>query len=300
MLTRNPRITAAGLALFTNQLPGFSVSITHVALGNSVYDPTGSEVSLRSEFARFPVQSGAIISPSQIQIGVLVKDADPQGRSPNNKYVGEIGFYVGTTLFAVLSQAGGAMFYKSPQLDVPISYVLNFSTLPPGSLTVGSQGLSESLMLAAHTAQAEAAAAREAAGESRAIKAAIDAGMAGYVFPETSFVPVLSSDGVPPTYRNDDPPEGTMTRVGGLAFCRVKMRVSITNAGSGTPRVTGFPFESKGLEPAVVGLAQVFNNVAGPNYMVSGPAVIFNGSAYQVGEFSYLVFTITFQVRQPV
>ncbi len=168
MLTSNPRITAAGLALFTNQAPGFSVSVTHIALGSAVYDPTGTETALQSEFARFPIATGADISPSQIQVGVLVTDADPQARSTSNKYVGEIGFYVGSTLLAVLSQADRALFYKSPDLDVPISYVLDFSTLPPGSLRVGAPGLSSSLQLAAQTAQAHGQAAVSAAATIRA------------------------------------------------------------------------------------------------------------------------------------
>jgi hypothetical protein len=167
MLTRNPRITTAGLALFTNQAPGFSVSVTDIAVGSAFYDPTGAEVALHAEFARFPVSSGANISPSQIEIGALLKDADAQGRTPNNKFIGEVGFYVGTTLLAVLSQAQGALFYKSPGLDVPISYVLDFSTLPPNALTVNTPTVSDDLRLAAQTAQANAAAAAVAATQVR-------------------------------------------------------------------------------------------------------------------------------------
>ena len=168
MLARNPRLTAAGLALFTNQGPGFSVSVTHIALGGTSYDPTGSETALKSEFARFPVSTGATISASQIQIGTLVTNTDPQARSTSNKYIGEIGFYVGTTLLAVLSQSDRALFYKSPDLDVPISYVLDFSTLPPGSLTVAPMGVSDSLQLAAATALASGQAAVAAAATIRA------------------------------------------------------------------------------------------------------------------------------------
>lgn len=181
MLTRNPRLTAAGLALFTNQAPGFSVSVTHIALGSAVYDPVGDELALKSEFARFPIATGADISPSQIQVGALVTNADPAARSTSNKYIGEIGFYVGATLLAVLSQSDRALFYKSPDLDVPISYILDFSTLPPGSLTVGAPGLSDSLQLAAQTAQAEAAAARNASNEAKAIRESVTADVSGYV-----------------------------------------------------------------------------------------------------------------------
>jgi|GEM_PF-3829430 len=168
MLTRNPRITAAGLALFTKQAPGFSVALTHVAVGTAVYDPTGNETALKSEFARFPIATGVDISASQLQVGALVKDTDPQGRSANNKWIGEIGFYVGTTLLAVMSQSARALFYKSPELDVALSYILDFSTLPPGSLTVGAPKLSEDIRLAAQTALASAQSATGAAATIRA------------------------------------------------------------------------------------------------------------------------------------
>jgi len=66
-------------------------------------------------------------------------------------------------------------------LDVPISYVLDFSTLPPGSLTVAPMGVSENLQLAAQTAQAEAVVARNAANEAIAAKESATANSSGYV-----------------------------------------------------------------------------------------------------------------------
>jgi hypothetical protein len=156
MLTANPRITQAGLALFTNQDPGFSVALTHVALGSEHYEPDGEETALRAEFARFPITDGADLSPSQIEVGTLITDADPQGNSTANNWVGEIGYYVGSTLLAVQSLAERALFLKPPNLDIPFSYLLDFSSLPPGSLTVGAPKISSDTETAVQSAQAAA------------------------------------------------------------------------------------------------------------------------------------------------
>jgi|GEM_PF-4397697 len=156
MINLNPTLTAAGFALFRGQSPGFSVAITHVAFGAQKYDPLGFESSLKSELVRFPIDGSALISPSAIQVGVLMKNAAPDGRTANDKWIGEIGFYAGDTLFAVLSQAAAYLFYKSPDIDIPVTYVLDFSVLPAGSITVNNDAQSASIALASSYAQAAA------------------------------------------------------------------------------------------------------------------------------------------------
>src|SRR5437763_7407731 len=145
MINLHPNLTHAGLSQLTAQQPCFSVVITHIAFGGQKSDPSGYETVLHAELARFPIDGSALISPSSIQVGVLMKNAAPDGKTANNQWIGEIGFYAGNTLFAVLSQAAAYLFYKSPDIDIPVTYVLDFSVLPPGSITVNNDALSASI-----------------------------------------------------------------------------------------------------------------------------------------------------------
>ncbi len=139
----NPKITAAGLSLYPQPAqPGFSVTLTHIAIGTALYTPDlnaageATQVALKAEVARFPISSGTSPNPRQIQIGTTITDTDPTGRSPNGKSIGEIGFYAGNTLFAVWSRPDSALFVKSASLDVPFAYTLDVSILPTGSVVV--------------------------------------------------------------------------------------------------------------------------------------------------------------------
>jgi hypothetical protein len=148
----NPKITQAGLALFPSAtLPGFHVTLTHIGLGTGRYAPSGAEVALRSEVARFPITSGTNPSARTVQVGLTITDTDPQGRTANGRGIGEIGFYSGDTLFAVWSADAEPLFYKSQAFDVPMAYTLDVSALPASSVTVmvdpNKQGL-ETLILA--------------------------------------------------------------------------------------------------------------------------------------------------------
>lgn len=156
MINLNPTLTADGLALFTGQQPGFNVTITHIAFGGQKYDPSGYEQALKQEFARYPIDGGALISPSSIQVGVLMTATDPNGRSADDKWIGEIGFYSNNTLFAVLSHAAAYLYYKSPDIPIPVTYVLDFSVLPPGSITVNNDAQSADIALASSYAQTAA------------------------------------------------------------------------------------------------------------------------------------------------
>ncbi len=140
MLNQNPKITAAGLALVTAAAatPGKSVAITEVAIGSQSYTPSGTETALKQEIARFPVSGGAVPSGSQVQIGFTITNTDPQNRSSSSQWVGEVGFYAGDTLFALLSKPEPAFFYKSQDINIPIVYALDVSALPAGSVTVNS------------------------------------------------------------------------------------------------------------------------------------------------------------------
>ena len=154
MLNLNPKITAAGLSLFPKGVatPGASVAITAVAIGSQSYSPVGNETALKGEFARFPVNGGAQLGGTQVHIGFTITDTDRQNRSTSSQWIGEIGFYIGDTLFAVLSKPAPAFFYKSQGIDIPIAYTLDISALPAGSVTINTSASPSALssMLAGH------------------------------------------------------------------------------------------------------------------------------------------------------
>jgi hypothetical protein len=160
MLNLSPKITTAGLALAREaaRTPGTSVAITAVAIGSQSYSPTGNERALKLEIARFPVAGGTSINGSQVNIGFTITNTDAQNRSTSSQWVGEIGFYAGTTLFAILSKPEPAFFYKSQDVDIPVAYTLDISVLPAGSVTVNSTADPAALvaLLAAHQADSGA------------------------------------------------------------------------------------------------------------------------------------------------
>ncbi|WP_186083651.1 hypothetical protein [Burkholderia gladioli] len=143
----NPKLTSAGFALFPQPAqPGFKITITHVALGTSLYTPPvdadgyGTQVALVAEVARYPVTSGNNPTPRSVQVGTTITDKDMTGRIVTGKAIGEIGFFSGNTLVAVWSRPGvspdNALFVKSKGLDVPFAYTLDVSILPANSVTV--------------------------------------------------------------------------------------------------------------------------------------------------------------------
>jgi microcystin-dependent protein len=134
----NPKITTAGLAIMpgTN---GVAVKLTHIAIGTGKYAldaNAGARVALVNEVARFPISSGTNPTPTSVQVGVTITDTDPNGKSPNDLDIGEIGFYAGNTLWAVWSQANTPLFRKSKQFDVPFAYTFDVSEFPRDSVTV--------------------------------------------------------------------------------------------------------------------------------------------------------------------
>jgi hypothetical protein len=112
---------------------------------------------------------------------------------------------------------------------------------------------------------------------------------------EGTWTPLLSSDGIAPTVSSYSDQIGTYTKIGNLVFIRCQIRATISNIGIGTPRVTGLPYSSEGLEPPVMSLSSLLTTVSGPNYIVTGPAVVFSGATYTTSNNGYLVFTATYR-----
>ncbi|WP_109479119.1 phage tail protein [Paraburkholderia sp. C35] len=130
----------------TDDATGFAVQLTHIAIGTGLYSLGGTGdaadqaaramVALKSEIARYPISSGSNVSPTSIQIGTTITDTAPNGKSPNGKAIGEIGFFAGITLGAVWSRGDSALFVKSASFDIPFAYTLDTSACPEDSVTV--------------------------------------------------------------------------------------------------------------------------------------------------------------------
>lgn len=144
----NPVITDAGeAAAFNAQETGLELVITHVAFGTGAYLPNGSETALVNEVKRVTIAAGGRITPTQIRLNAIWSsetDASP---------IGEIGFYAGSTLFAVWSrvQSGsvGPLGYKTPGVDFVLFNDLKFSKLPANLITVQVDPSQSSAVMAA-------------------------------------------------------------------------------------------------------------------------------------------------------
>lgn len=127
-----PKITQAGLnAAKTAGMTGYAVQITHIAFGTSQYDPTGLETALVGEKRRVTISGGGNVGPTTIQVlaEVLAISGDPF-------WCGEIGFFAGSTLFAIHSKAASPITYISDTISFTASYSLGLTALPAGSVTV--------------------------------------------------------------------------------------------------------------------------------------------------------------------
>lgn len=132
-LPLNPTITDAGLAAVVSaQGNGLQLEITHIALGSGLYTPTGNETALVDEVVRVGIAGGSIVTPTQIQVYSSATAPSPAEAG----WIGEIGFYAGTTLFAVFSRPSDPVLYLSDAVYTTINYALGLSALPSGSVTV--------------------------------------------------------------------------------------------------------------------------------------------------------------------
>lgn len=113
---------------------------------------------------------------------------------------------------------------------------------------------------------------------------------------EGTWTPVLSSDGVAPTISYTEQ-VGTITKIGNLVFVKAQIRGILSAAGTGTPRITGFPsFAPAGLEPANISLRSLISAAPASAYMIAGPALILNGVTYAVSAGNnYIVATVVYQ-----
>jgi hypothetical protein len=135
-----PVLTNAGqIAALSANAGGYSVQISHIAFGDGAYDVRdvdGNELvsarqreTLVNELHRIAAV-GAPPTENSLAITGTLEPGAPFD-------VNEIGFFLSDgTLFAVASAAGQTFYRRSEIISLPMLFVLGFSTLPAGSVTI--------------------------------------------------------------------------------------------------------------------------------------------------------------------
>jgi len=146
----NPKITSAGNAALLNaRNTGVELELTHIAFGTAGYDPVGTETSLKGEVKRIAIGAGVRITPNQIRVAAIWM-SDTETAS-----IQEVGFYAGTTLFAVASRAtGGAYLTKTAGANLIFSYDWTITAVAASSITVSVDP--DALALLVHMADVNA------------------------------------------------------------------------------------------------------------------------------------------------
>ncbi len=147
-----PTITAVGLQAVFNALNnGLEACISAVALGDASYTPDQNRIALSGEKNRMAIASGNLVSPTQIHMSVI-DDSD------KTFWVREVGFFLEDgTLFAVYSESGKALAYKSPDIDLLLAFDLALSGVPANSITIIDQGADLNILVAPELARMAAA-----------------------------------------------------------------------------------------------------------------------------------------------
>ena len=120
-------------------------------------------------------------------------------------------------------------------------------------------------------------------------------------YEEGTWTPTLTSNGTAPTITSYSNRVGRYTKVGDMLYVTCFIRAILSAAGTGTPRVSGFPFntESGVYQPVYTGLITILNNGTDSQpYSISGNYVQFDGgtSFNADGGNRYLCFSAVFKV----
>lgn len=127
-----PVITDAGMAAaIAADAASIEIAISHISFGEGFYTPTGTETALQNEMVKVPVAAGFRVTPTQIRLGAIWQD------ETLTKNITEIGYWIGTTLFAIWSRASGVpVAIKTPGVDFVAFYDLALAIVPPNSVNV--------------------------------------------------------------------------------------------------------------------------------------------------------------------
>lgn len=139
------KLTRAGLrAAFAANNAGLQLALSHIGLGTARgagYAPTGAETALQTEFVRVAIGGGEYLGDFEIALQALFDDASAG-------WIGEIGVYTDAgVLFAVWSEVGAPLAYKSASVPFVLAMTLAMTDLPAGSVSFVVGAPSVNIML---------------------------------------------------------------------------------------------------------------------------------------------------------
>lgn len=126
-----PQITEAGIAAaLSAKAVGIDLPITSVAFGGARYKPTGKEKALVNERLRLPIKAAFSAPGNNLQMFV-----DVRALAGGSFDCGEIGFFSGDTLFALVALPAGTSEPLMRVSDVATQTTAYMLTLAPGTPT---------------------------------------------------------------------------------------------------------------------------------------------------------------------
>ena len=109
---------------------GLQAEITHVAFGDTSWEPTEAATALQNERRRISVTSSTTVNNNQLHISVTEDGTI-------GYWVREIGVFLSDgTLLAIWSHATDALAYKSATTDLIVAFDLVLAALPVNSVTI--------------------------------------------------------------------------------------------------------------------------------------------------------------------
>jgi phage-related tail fiber protein len=132
-----PIITNVGLQAALNASnDGLQAKLTHIALGDSGWQPNANATQLQQGRQRISISSSSRLQSNQLHI-TAVENGD------QNYWVCEIGLFLEDgTLLAIWSDAEQALAWKSADVDLLLAFDLLLTALPADSVIIdGSGGL---------------------------------------------------------------------------------------------------------------------------------------------------------------
>ena len=130
-----PIITTAGLsAVFNATNDGLAARLTHVAFGDTGWQPDNTATALQNERTRVPISNGSRISPTQIHVTAIENGSVEY-------WVREIAFILDDgTVLAVWSNPTEALAFKAADVDLLLALDFVLSALPEDSVEVVGTG----------------------------------------------------------------------------------------------------------------------------------------------------------------
>ena len=125
-------LTTAGInAVSSADQAGQTVEITHLAFGDSSWEPTIAATALQNEQDRVTPSAGSLIDDPSLYLSATLTGSTGYD-------VREIGVFLSDgTLFAIWSHATDVFAHKSADIDLIVSFDLKLNAVPAGSVILG-------------------------------------------------------------------------------------------------------------------------------------------------------------------